>query len=73
LEVGAPKSIRINASKSLFSPELVMSLASATELNILVITREMRAAPDDQELQALLLEDSQIIDSVRQEGLQVKS
>ena len=50
-----------------------MSLASATELNILVITREMRAAPDDQELQALLLEDSQIIDSVRQEGLQVKS
>jgi Family of unknown function (DUF5677) len=74
LEEGdAPGSYRINSSGSLFSPQLVMALASATELNILLIIREMRAAPDDQELQALLLEDGQIIDSVRQEGLQVKS
>jgi hypothetical protein len=33
----------------------------------------MRADPVDQELQALLLEDGQIIDSVRQKGLQLRN
>jgi Family of unknown function (DUF5677) len=65
----APKNIRINSGGSLFSPELVMGLASATQLEILKIIREMRAAPIDDELQALLLENGQIIYSVHQKGL----
>jgi hypothetical protein len=46
-----------------------MGLASATQLEILKIIREMRAVPIDDELQALLLENGQIIYSVHQKGL----
>ena len=63
---GEGTGIRINSSGSLLSPEYVMALASATQLNILGIIREMRADPVDQELQAILLENGQIIESVRQ-------
>jgi hypothetical protein len=61
---GAPRNVRINSSGSLFSPEYVMVLASATQLNILGIIREMRADPVDQELQDLQVENGQIIESV---------
>lgn len=66
---GAPLNVRINSSGSLLSPEYVMVLASATQLNILGIIREMRADPVDQELQNLLMENGQIIESIRKEGL----
>jgi hypothetical protein len=55
----------MNSSGSLFSPEFVMVLASATQLNILGIIREMRADQGDQELQDLLVENGQIIGSVQ--------
>jgi hypothetical protein len=47
-----------------------MALASSTQLHILGIIRDMRADSVDQEFQALLLENGQIIDSVRQKGSQ---
>jgi hypothetical protein len=62
---GSPRSFRMNSSGSLFSPEFVMVLASATQLNILGIIREMRADQGDQELQDLLVENGQIIGSVQ--------
>ena len=65
----APRNIRINSGGSLLSPEFVMVLASAKQLNILGIIREMPADPVDEELQALLLEDGQIIESVHQRRL----
>jgi hypothetical protein len=64
-----PGNIRINSGRSLLSAEFVMALASATQLEIVSIIRAMRSAPADQELQALLMENGQIIDSVRQQGL----
>lgn len=57
----ARANIRINSSGSLFSPELVMALASATQLEVLKIIREMR----DQKLQALLQDNEQIIQRLR--------
>jgi hypothetical protein len=71
-EGDTPGSVRVAPHGSLYSPELVMALASSTQLEALKIIREMRAEADpvDQELQALVLEDGQIIDSVRQQGLQ---
>jgi hypothetical protein len=67
---GAARNIRISPSGSLFSPEYVMVLASATQLNIQGIIREMRADSVDQELEDLLLENGQIIESVRQKASQ---
>jgi len=68
-EGDTPGSFRVGSSGSLYSPELVMALASSTQLEVLKIIREMCETPGDQELQALLLENGQIIDSVRQLGL----
>jgi hypothetical protein len=69
VEDDMPESSRVGPSESLYSPELVMALASSTQLELLKIVREMRADPADQELEALLLENGQIIDSVREQGL----
>jgi hypothetical protein len=70
VEGDAPGSLRVCPNGSLYSPEMVMALASSTELEILSIIREMRADPVDQEFQDLLLEDEQIIGAVRQEDFQ---
>jgi uncharacterized protein DUF5677 len=64
-EGDAPGSYRSNSSGSLFSPELVMALASATELEILKIVKQIRADPGDEKLQILVLENGQIIESGR--------
>jgi hypothetical protein len=53
----------------LFDSELIVALASATQLNILDIIGEMRADPVVQELQDLRMENGQIIESVRQKGV----
>jgi hypothetical protein len=45
-----------------------MALTSSTQLHILAIIREMRGDQVDQKLQTLLLENGQIIDSVRQQA-----
>ena len=71
LEQGdAAGSYRINSSGSLFSPELVMALASATELEILKIVKQIRGDAGDEKLEALALENGQIIDAVRQQAFQ---
>jgi hypothetical protein len=44
-EGDTPGSVRVNPSGSLYRPELVMALASATQLEVLRIIREMRADP----------------------------
>ena len=64
-----PRNIRINSGRSLLSAEFVMVLAGATQLHILGLTRAMRNSPADQEIEALLLENGQIIDSVREQSL----
>jgi hypothetical protein len=53
----------------LFDSELIVALASATQLNILDIIGEMCADPVVQELQDLRMENGQIIESVRQKGV----
>lgn len=68
-EGDTPGGSRVGPSGSLYSPELVMALASSTQLEVLKIVQEMRETPGDQKLQALLLENGQIIDSVRQQAL----
>jgi hypothetical protein len=71
LEEGdAPGSYRTNSSRSLFSPELVMALAGATELETLKIVKQIRGDAGDEKLEALALENGQIIDAVRQQAFQ---
>jgi hypothetical protein len=70
VEGDTPGSFRVGPSGSLYSPELVLTLASSTQLEVLKIIRGMRADPVDQKLQTLLLENGQIIDTVRQQAFQ---
>lgn len=67
----SPGSVRINSSGSLLSPEFVMVLASSTQLEIFRIMREIRDdGIQDPDLQRLLLENGQIIDTVREKSMQ---
>jgi hypothetical protein len=69
-EGSSPGSVRINSSGSLLSPEFVMVLASSTQLEIFRIMREIRDdGIQDADLQRLLLENGQIIDTVREKSI----
>jgi hypothetical protein len=61
VEGDTPGSFRVGPSGSLYSPELVMVLASSTQLEILKIIREMRQDSFDQELHVLEQESGEII------------
>ena len=69
VEGDMPGSFRLNPSGSLYNPELLMALASSTQLEIIKIIREIRADPVDEEFQTLQLENGRIIYSVRQRPL----
>jgi hypothetical protein len=64
-EETAPGNLTISPKGSLYPADLVMALASSTQLEILKIVRELREDPMDADLQPLLLENGQIIDSIR--------
>jgi hypothetical protein len=68
--VEGPDGVLINSNSGLFSPELVMALACATQLEILNIIREMRKDRNDQKkFESLVLENGEIICSVHSKGL----